>query len=160
MSAARSKRSAGIVLYRKRQGVLEVFLVHPGGPYWARKDHGAWSIPKGEYQQGEAALQAAQREFLEETGVAVDGPFAALTPVRQPSGKVISAWAVEGDLDPAQLRSNSFLLEWPPKSGVMQDFPEVDRGDWFSLVQARDKLTPGQRPLLLALAETASGSRK
>jgi predicted NUDIX family NTP pyrophosphohydrolase len=160
MPAVRSKRSAGIVLYRKRQGVLEVFLVHPGGPYWARKDHGAWSIPKGEYQQGEAALQAAQREFLEETGVVVDGPFHALPPVQQPSGKIISAWAVEGDLDPAQLRSNSFSLEWPPKSGVMQNFPEVDRGAWFSLVQAREKLTPGQRPLLLELAETASGSRE
>jgi predicted NUDIX family NTP pyrophosphohydrolase len=160
MSAVRSKRSAGIVLYRTRQGVLEVFLVHPGGPYWARKDHGAWSIPKGEYQQGEAALQAAQREFLEETGVVVDGPFQALPPVQQPSGKIISAWAVEGDLDPAQLRSNSFSLEWPPKSGVMQNFPEVDRGAWFSLVQAREKLTPGQRPLLLDLAETASGSRE
>jgi predicted NUDIX family NTP pyrophosphohydrolase len=153
MSSARSKRSAGIILYRKRQGILEVFLVHPGGPYWRRKDHGAWSIPKGEYQQGEAALQAAQREFLEETGVAVDGPFLELAPVRQPSGKIISAWAVEGDLDPAQLRSNSFCLEWPPKSGVTQSFPEVDRGAWFSLVDARDKLTPGQHPLLRAVAE-------
>lgn len=153
MPAARSKRSAGIVLYRKRQGILEVFLVHPGGPYWAHKDNGAWSIPKGEYQQAEEALQAAQREFLEETGVAVDGPFLALAPVRQPSGKIISAWAVEGDLDPALLRSNTFPLEWPPKSGVTQSFPEVDRGGWFSLEDARAKLTPGQRPLLRAVAE-------
>jgi len=153
VSAARSKRSAGIVLYRKRLGILEIFLVHPGGPYWARKDNGAWSIPKGEYEQGEEALQAAQREFLEETGVAVNGPFLALAPVRQPSGKMITAWAAEGDLDPTQLRSNTFSLEWPPKSGVMQSFPEVDRGAWFSLADARSKLSPGQRPLLRDIAE-------
>ncbi|MGO9594569.1 MAG: NUDIX domain-containing protein [Steroidobacteraceae bacterium] len=153
MSAARSKRSAGIVLYRKRLGILEIFLVHPGGPYWARKDNGAWSIPKGEYEQGEEALQAAQREFLEETGVAVNGPFLALAPVRQPSGKMITAWAAEGDLDPTRLRSNTFSLEWPPKSGVMQSFPEVDRGAWFSLADARSKLSPGQRPLLRDIAE-------
>ena len=151
MSAARSKSSAGIVLYRKRHRILEIFLVHPGGPYWARKDDGAWSIPKGEYEQGEEALLAAQREFLEETGVAVNGPFLALAPVRQPSGKIITAWAVEGDLDPTRLRSNRFSLEWPPKSGVMQSFPEVDRGAWFSLVHARGKLSPGQRPLLRGL---------
>jgi predicted NUDIX family NTP pyrophosphohydrolase len=153
MSAARSKSSAGIVLYRKRHRILEIFLVHPGGPYWARKDDGAWSIPKGEYEQGEEALLAAQREFLEETGVAVNGPFLALAPVRQPSGKIITAWAVEGDLDPTRLRSNRFSLEWPPKSGVMQSFPEVDRGAWFSLVHARGKLSPGQRPLLRGLSE-------
>jgi predicted NUDIX family NTP pyrophosphohydrolase len=153
VSAARSKRSAGIVLYRKRLGILEIFLVHPGGPYWARKDNGAWSIPKGEYEQGEEALQAAQREFLEETGVAVNGPFLALAPVRQPSGKMITAWAAEGDLDPTRLRSNTFSLEWPPKSGVMQSFPEVDRGAWFSLADARSKLSPGQRPLLRDIAE-------
>jgi predicted NUDIX family NTP pyrophosphohydrolase len=153
VSAARSKRSAGIVLYRKRHRILEIFLVHPGGPYWARKDDGAWSIPKGEYEQGEEALLAAQREFLEETGVAVNGPFLALAPVRQPSGKIITAWAVEGDLDPTRLRSNRFSLEWPPKSGVMQSFPEVDRGAWFSLVHARGKLSPGQRPLLRGLTE-------
>ena len=127
--------------------------MHPGGPYWARKDDGAWSIPKGEYEQGEEALLAAQREFLEETGVAVNGPFLALAPVRQPSGKIITAWAVEGDLDPTRLRSNRFSLEWPPKSGVMQSFPEVDRGAWFSLVHARGKLSPGQRPLLRGLTE-------
>lgn len=153
VSAARSKRSAGIVLYRKRLGILEIFLVHPGGPYWARKDNGAWSIPKGEYEQGEEALQAAQREFLEETGVAVNGPFLALAPVRQPSGKMITAWAAEGDLDPTRLRSNTFSLEWPAKSGVMQSFPEVDRGAWFSLADARSKLSPGQRPLLRDIAE-------
>jgi predicted NUDIX family NTP pyrophosphohydrolase len=152
VAAARSKTSAGIALYRRRLGVLEIFLVHPGGPYWERKDEGAWSIPKGEYQPGEEALQAAQREFLEETGVEVSGPFLALTPVRQPSGKLISAWACEGDLDPTRLRSNTFSIEWPPKSGVMQSFPEVDRGAWFSLQDARAKLSAGQRPLLEALA--------
>ena len=133
--------------------MLEVFLVHPGGPYWARKDDGVWSIPKGEYQQDEEPLRAAQREFLEETGVALPGPFLVLPPVTQPSGKIISAWASEGDLDPDQLRSNSFSLEWPPKSGQMQDFPEVDRGAWFSLEHALVKLSPGQRPLLRAVAK-------
>jgi predicted NUDIX family NTP pyrophosphohydrolase len=152
MTAARSKTSAGIVLYRKRLGLVEVFLVHPGGPYWARKDDGTWSIPKGEYHPGEQPLQAAQREFQEETGVALDGPFLALAPVRLPSGKIVSAWACEGDLDPAQLRSNTFSIEWPPRSGVMQSFPEVDRGAWYSLQQAGVKLSPGQRPLLQAIA--------
>lgn len=151
MPFVRSKTSAGIVLYRRRLGIIEVFLVHPGGPYWARKDDGAWSIPKGEYQQGEEPLQAAQREFLEETGIALSGPFLALTPVRQPSGKIISAWACEGDLDPGRLRSNTFSLEWPPNSGVMQAFPEVDRGAWFSLGHALARISLGQRPLLRAV---------
>ena len=153
MPTARGKRSAGIVLYRKRRGLLEIFLVHPGGPYWARKDDGSWSIPKGEYPPGEEALQAAQREFQEETGVAVSGPFLALAPVRLPSGKSITAWAIEGDLDPTRLRSNTFSLEWPPKSGVIQSFPEVDRGHWFSLVDALVKLSAAQRPLLQGLAD-------
>jgi predicted NUDIX family NTP pyrophosphohydrolase len=148
-----ARTSAGIVLYRRHQGTLEVFLVHPGGPYWARKDLGAWSIPKGEYEPEEPALQAAQREFQEETGTAVYGPFVALAPVRQPSGKIITAWAAEGDLDPAALRSNSFELEWPPKSGRTLSFPEVDRGAWFSLTEAHDKIVPGQRPLLHNLAQ-------
>jgi predicted NUDIX family NTP pyrophosphohydrolase len=143
-----ARTSAGIALYRWRQGTLEVFLVHPGGPYWVRKDLGAWSIPKGEYQPEEQALQAAQREFKEETGAAVQGPFVALTPVKQLSGKIIVAWAAEGDLYPAALRSNTFELEWPPKSGRMRLFPEVDRGAWFSLAEAHRKIVPGQRPLL------------
>jgi predicted NUDIX family NTP pyrophosphohydrolase len=150
--AQRSKRSAGIVLYRRRLGAIEILLVHPGGPYWEHRDDAAWSIPKGEYGSEEDALVAARREFMEETGSAVVGPFVALSPVRQPSGKVISAWAVEGDLDPLQLRSNTFLLEWPPNSGVMQSFPEVDRGAWYSLIDAPEKLSPGQRPFLLQLA--------
>jgi predicted NUDIX family NTP pyrophosphohydrolase len=152
-SSARSKRSAGIILYRKRHGMIEIFLVHPGGPYWAKKDQGSWSIPKGEYQDGEEALDAARREFLEETGTAVNGPFLALTPARQSSGKIIAAWAAEGEIDPAGLRSNSFSLEWPPKSGVMQSFPEVDRGAWFSLAEARMKLAPGQLPLLQGITD-------
>jgi predicted NUDIX family NTP pyrophosphohydrolase len=153
LPSARSKRSAGIILYRKRNGIIEIFLVHPGGPYWAKKDQGSWSIPKGEYQDGEEALDAARREFLEETGAAVSGPFLPLVPVRQPSGKIISAWAAEGEFDPAGLRSNSFTLEWPPKSGITQNFPEVDRGAWFSLAEAREKLSPGQVPLLQGIAD-------
>jgi predicted NUDIX family NTP pyrophosphohydrolase len=153
VSAARSKKSAGIVLYRHRRGILEIFLVHPGGPYWANKDRGAWSIPKGEYQDGEQPLQAAQREFLEETGVAISGPFLPLAPVRQASGKVITAWAIEGDLDPTKLRSNHFVMQWPPKSGVMQSFPEVDRGAWLSVPECQAKLLAGQRPLLEQLVE-------
>ena len=153
MPSARSKRSAGIILYRKRNGTVEIFLVHPGGPYWAKKDQGAWSIPKGEYHDGEQALDAARREFREETGAAVNGPFLTLVPVRQPSGKIISAWAAEGEFDPAGLQSNSFSLEWPPKSGIMQEFPEVDRGAWFSLAEAREELSPGQLPLLQGIAE-------
>jgi predicted NUDIX family NTP pyrophosphohydrolase len=153
--ASRSKRaSAGILLYRWRHGKMEIFLVHPGGPYWARKDLGSWSIPKGEYEQGEQALDAAKREFQEETGFVVDGPFTALPAVRQPSGKLVTAWAVEGELDAASLRSNCFALEWPPRSGLMQNFPEVDRGEWFSLLQARDKIVPGQRPLLESLVQS------
>jgi predicted NUDIX family NTP pyrophosphohydrolase len=149
----RSTKSAGVLLYRRRGEMLEVFLVHPGGPYWARKDDGAWSIPKGEYATGDDALAAARREFKEETGVEVNGPFVPLKPVRQSGGKVISAWAAAGDLDPAQLRSNSFVLEWPPKSGTLREFPEVDRGAWFSIAAARIKLNPAQQGLLDQLTE-------
>ncbi len=142
------KKSAGILLYRKKDSGLEVFLVHPGGPYWAKKDQGAWSIPKGEFEEGENLLAAARREFREETGVDVDGRFAALTPLKQPSGKVIYAWALAGDLDAAAIKSNTFSMEWPPKSGRIQEFPEVDRGGWFGIQEAREKLLPGQRPFL------------
>jgi predicted NUDIX family NTP pyrophosphohydrolase len=148
-----STKSAGVLLYRRRGEMLEVFLVHPGGPYWARKDNGAWSIPKGEYATGDDALAAARREFNEETGLEVSGPFVPLKPVRQSGGKVISAWAAAGDLDPAQLRSNSFVLEWPPKSGTLHEYPEVDRGAWFSIAEARIKLNPAQRALLDQLTE-------
>ncbi|HUR79440.1 MAG TPA: NUDIX domain-containing protein [Thermoanaerobaculia bacterium] len=137
------KISAGILLWRKRE-TLEVFLVHPGGPFWAKKDLGAWSIPKGEIDDGEDPLAAARRELEEETGFAVDGSFRALEPLRQPSGKVIVAFAVEGDCDPSQLRSNSFEMEWPPKSGRRASFPEVDRGAWFTIEEAREKIVKGQ----------------
>src|SRR5689334_13919801 len=125
------KLSAGILLYRIRSGTLEVLLVHPGGPFWTRKDLGAWSIPKGEFEEGDDPLETAKREFLEETGAPVSGKFVALTPRKQKSGKLVHAWAVEGDLDASTIVSNSFSMEWPPRSGKQQEFPEVDRGEWF-----------------------------
>ena len=143
-----NKLSAGIVLYRLQSGEVEVFLVHPGGPFWARKDEGAWSIPKGEYEAGEDPLTVARREFREETGFDIEGTFHPLTALKQPSGKVVSAWAVEGDVDATALTSNTFTLEWPPKSGKTRAFPEVDRGAWFNLPTARVKLQPGQRGFL------------
>jgi len=152
------KTSAGILLYRRRDGILQVLLVHPGGPFWARKDAGAWSIPKGEYGAGDDPLIAAQREFVEETGFSLAGPFLPLAPVKQPGGKIVSAWAAEGDCDPTALRSNVFPMEWPPKSGRTSDFPEVDRADWFSLSEAADKILPGQRPLLDELVARIGGS--
>ena len=142
------KLSAGIVFYRRREKGIEVLLVHPGGPFWAKKDDGAWSIPKGEYLEGEDPLTVAKREFHEETGAEVSGPCVALTPAKQPSGKVITAWAVEGDLDPTSVQSNTFSMEWPPKSGRVQSFPEVDRALWCDLALARKKLLIGQRVLL------------
>lgn len=141
------KLSAGILLYRL-DGEVQVFLVHPGGPFWAKKDEGAWSIPKGEYEAGEDPLMVAKREFQEETGFEIDGAFYPLTPLKQPSGKVISAWAVAGAIDTAALTSNTFTMEWPPKSGKTREFPEVDRGAWFDLPTARIKLLPGQRGFL------------
>jgi predicted NUDIX family NTP pyrophosphohydrolase len=131
--------------------VLEVFLVHPGGPFWEKKDDGSWSIPKGEYEADADALQAARREFTEETSFTAEGAFVALTPLKQPSGKLVSAWAVEGDVDPTKLSSNTFRMEWPPKSGTQREFPEVDRGEWFDLQTARRKLVPGQVPFVTEL---------
>jgi predicted NUDIX family NTP pyrophosphohydrolase len=142
------KVSAGILLYRIRQGEPEVFLVHPGGPYWKNKDDGAWSLPKGECDPHTDLLGAARREFLEETGLQVEGEFRELSPVKQLGGKVVHAWAVEGDYDPTELRSNTFTIEWPPRSGRQQEFPEVDRGGWFTCPAAREKLLVGQRPLV------------
>jgi predicted NUDIX family NTP pyrophosphohydrolase len=141
------KMSAGILLYRRRGG-LEVFLAHPGGPFWAKKDLGAWSLPKGEFEEGEAPLAAAIREFTEETGFPIAGDFHQLTPIRQRSGKTIHAWAVEGDCDPEALRSNTFSMEWPPKSGRHQEFPEVDRAAWFDLAEARRRILPAQADFL------------
>jgi len=143
-----AKQSAGLLLYRVREGALEVFLVHPGGPFWAKKDLGAWSIPKGEIGGGEDPLEAARREFEEETGFRPEGVFRELAPVRQKSGKVVHAWAVEGDCDAAAIRSNTFPLEWPPRSGRWMDVPEVDRAGWFDLDTARAKILEGQRGLL------------
>lgn len=142
------KISAGLLLHRRRHGVPEVFLVHPGGPFWAKKDAGAWSIPKGEAAPGEDLLSAARREFQEETGLGIDGDFRALVPVRQPSGKRVHAWAVEADCDADAIRSNSFEMEWPPRSGQRREFPEVDRAGWFDLTTARNKITKGQLGLL------------
>jgi len=134
------------------RGALQVLLVHPGGPFWRGKDAGAWSIPKGEFLAGEDALAAARREFREETGAAIDGDAIPLTPVRQPSGKMVFAWAVAGDWDPSRLRSNRFPLEWPPRSGRTRGFPEVDRAAWFTLAEARGRITRGQAGLLDELA--------
>ena len=142
------KASAGLLLYRNAAGGLEVLLVHPGGPYWARKDIGAWSIPKGEIEPGEEALAAARREFEEETGASVEGTFLSLPSVKLRSGKVVHAWAIEADFDAAGLRSNLFSMEWPPKSGEQREFPEADRAEWLSIDAARVKIHPGQAPLL------------
>lgn len=142
------KESAGLLLFRRSAGEVEVLLVHPGGPFFAKKDLGAWSIPKGELDAGEEPLAAARRELTEETGLAVDGPFLPLGAVRQSSAKTVHAWAVEADCDPATIKANTFELEWPPRSGRRQQFPEVDRAAWFSLPAAREKLHPGQIPFL------------
>jgi len=142
------KTSAGILLYRLSGDGLEVFLVHPGGPFWAKKDEGAWSVPKGLFEDDENPLEAAKREFREETGFDISGDFMALTPLKQPSGKVVHVWTVEGNIDAASIKSNMFSMEWPPRSGNQQEFPEVDRGGWFTIAQAQVKLLPGQRGFL------------
>jgi predicted NUDIX family NTP pyrophosphohydrolase len=145
------KQSAGLLVYRERPSGLEVLLVHPGGPFWARRDEGAWSIPKGEFLDDEDPFLAAVREFEEETGWSTDQLGIELEPVKQKGGTKIFAWAVRGDYDPATLRSNNFTMEWPPKSGRQQEFPEVDRAEWFPVDIARTKLNEGQLPLLLEL---------
>jgi predicted NUDIX family NTP pyrophosphohydrolase len=139
-----AKHSAGLLMYRRRHGVLEVFLVHPGGPFWARKDLGSWTIPKGEFTAAEDPLTAARREFEEETSFPAAGPFLPLTPIRQPSGKIIQAWAFPGDCDATAIRSNTFAMEWPPRTGQLQIFPEVDRAAWFKIELAKDKIVKGQ----------------
>jgi predicted NUDIX family NTP pyrophosphohydrolase len=146
------KRSAGLLMYRRSGGHLEVLLVHPGGPFWMKKDLGAWSIPKGEYSADEEPLAAATREFQEETGLVASGPFRPLTPIKQPGGKIVHAWAFEGDCDAGALKSNNFSLEWPRGSGQMQEFPEVDRAGWFRIEDARRKILPGQAGFLDELA--------
>jgi predicted NUDIX family NTP pyrophosphohydrolase len=147
------KRSAGLLMYRRSKMNLEVFLVHPGGPIWARKDKGAWTIPKGEYEPDESSLAAARREFEEETGFRATGEFFDLGSIKQKSGKVVNAWAFEGDCDPAQLTSNTCEIEWPPRSGRRLEIPEVDRGRWFSISEANEYLREEQRELLRRLSE-------
>ena len=138
------KVSAGLLLYRKRNNACQVFLVHPGGPLWSGKDGGAWSIPKGLVDPGEEPLSAALREVTEETGCKAFGPFIPLTSVTLKSGKIIRAWAVEGNCDPSTISSNTFSMEWPPRSGRQQEFPEVDRAAWFAIGEAREKINQGQ----------------
>jgi len=146
---ASAKRSAGILLFRRGpHRSIEVLLVHPGGPFWARKDEGAWTVPKGEHEEDEDPFEAARREFEEETSHRPEGTFHPLAPVTQKSGKVVRAWAVEGDFDPARLRSNTFEVEWPPRSGRKREFPEVDRAAWLGLDEAARKIRPEQAPFL------------
>jgi len=152
------KNSAGILLHRLRGSGIEVFLVHPGGPFWATKDAGAWSIPKGEFEAGEDPLEAAKREFKEETGFAVAGNFIELTPVKQPGGKVVYAWAVMGDCEADSIKSNTFSLEWPPRSGKRKEFPEVDRAGWFTPEVAREKILKGQLNFLEELKRMIENS--
>jgi predicted NUDIX family NTP pyrophosphohydrolase len=161
-----AKRSAGIVLHRMREGIPQVFLVHPGGPLWARKDAGAWSIPKGEFEPGEDPRTVALREFQEETGFALEpalpagATFIELPPRRQPGGKTVYAWAVAADCDARFIESNTFTMEWPPRSGRQQAFPEVDRADWFSLSEARLKIMTGQLPFLDDVARLAGSAER
>jgi len=147
------KQSAGLLIYRIHNKVLEVLLVHPGGPFWAKKDKEAWSIPKGEFTEEENPLDAAIREVEEEIGLTGLSGFIELTPVKLKSGKVIHAWATESDFNSSDVVSNTFEMEWPPKSGVKQSFPEVDKAEWFSVEEAREKINPGQMPLITELAK-------
>lgn len=142
------KKSAGILFYRLKNNVLEVFLVHPGGPFWAKKDLGVWSIPKGEFKEDENPLDVAKREVKEELCIEVDGNFIPLTPIKQKSGKVVYAWALEFDIDPTQIKSNTFEIEWPPKSGKKQEFPEINRCNWFNIKEAKRKINPNQLPFI------------
>lgn len=147
-----SKKSAGILLFRRISGEPEVLLVHPGGPFWKNKDLGVWSIPKGEFNEDEKALAAAIREFKEETGIILQGGFLELTPIRQKSGKWVYAWALEKDIDAAAIKSNEFETEWPPRSGKLKRFPEVDRAGWFTIEEAVQKIIPAQAALLSELS--------
>lgn len=154
-----AQRSAGLLLYRWVAGEPQVLLVHPGGPFWAKKDAGAWSIPKGLCAEGEDMLAAARREFEEETGASVYGRFIELGAFRQAGGKLVHAWAIEGDVDPATIRSNVVTLQWPPRSGRMATFPEVDRAAWFTPGQARAKILKGQRAIIDAFCNEIAARR-
>lgn len=153
------KTAAGLLLYRRRPPGLEVLLAHPGGPFWVRRDLGAWSIPKGEIGPGEEPVAAARREFREEIGLDVSGPVVSLGQIRQPGGKLVQIWAAEGDFDPARLESNTFDMEWPRGSGRMQTFPEVDRAGWFELAEARRRILPGQAAFFDALVAAIGGGQ-
>jgi len=154
------KHSAGLLLYRRRGPYLEVFLVHPGGPFWAKKDLGAWTIPKGEYTADESPLTAARREFHEETGFTAPETCLALGEVKQAGGKIVTAFAAEGDCDPDQLASNLCQVEWPPHSGRMAEIPEVDRGGWFAIPEARERILKSQAPFLERLCQQLEGKMK
>ncbi len=149
-------KSAGILLYRFKDGQLQVMLVHPGGPFWTKKDKGAWSIPKGICEEDEVAIEAAKREFREETGFDIDGSFIDLGELRQSSGKIVHAWALEGDLDTGKIKSNTFQMEWPRGSGRIRQYPEIDKGEWFSIDVAKEKIVKGQRGFLERLLEKLS----
>ena len=148
-----AKKSAGLLVYQEKGGQVDVLLVHPGGPLWAKKDEGTWSIPKGEIEGDEEPLMVAMREYQEETGSLISGDFTPLQPLRQPGGKIVFAWAIEGDFDPEKLKSNTFTMEWPPKSGKKQVFPEVDRAEWFSIEVAKKKILKGQQRFILQLVD-------
>jgi len=152
------KKSAGLLLYRKRHDSLDVFLVHPGGPFWANKDDGAWSIPKGEFDAGEDPLDAAKREFREETSLVLEGECRPLKPIRQRGGKIVYAWAMYSELEPTAINSNTFSMEWPLGSGTMRTFPEVDRAAWFKIELARLKILKSQLNLLDQLEQTLASS--
>lgn len=147
------KKSAGILVFRRGDTGLQLLLVHPGGPFWAKKDLGSWSIPKGEYAEDEEPLTAAQREFKEELGIDIEGHFIPLSPLRQKSGKMVSAWAIEADPGISQVKSNTFRLEWPPRSGTMKEFPEIDKAEWFDIAQAFEKINPAQQAFLTELQQ-------
>lgn len=154
-----AKQSAGLLMFRHRNGATEVFLVHPGGPFWAKKDLGAWTIPKGEYTADERPLDAAIREFTEETGFPAEGSFLELGTIKQPGGKLVSVWAFEGDRDPVALVSSTFQMEWPPRSGRQAEFPEVDRGAWFSFAEAHQRILQSQVLALDMLAERLGAAK-
>jgi predicted NUDIX family NTP pyrophosphohydrolase len=148
-----AKKSAGVLVFHRKKSVTEVLLVHPGGPFWAKKDEGAWSIPKGEIDGDEEPLEVAKREYREETGASIDGHFIPLEPMRQPGGKIVYAWAVEGEFNASSLVSNTFMLAWPPKSGRIQEYPEVDRAEWFTFEAAMKKILKGQQGFIVQLVK-------
>jgi predicted NUDIX family NTP pyrophosphohydrolase len=151
------KKSAGILVYRKTKEEYEILLVHPGGPFWAKKDMNSWSIPKGEFEDDEEPLAAAKREFEEETGFKIEGEFIELNPVKQPGGKLIYSWSVEGDINASEVKSNLFKMEWPPRSGAFKEFPEIDRAEWFSFKTAKQKIITGQIPIVENLRNKLKG---